>query len=71
MDAMKAKQFCKIVDDESAVMKVAGERVVPMPGCNHRNICRFKKANSNAYKIILGHLEELADEANASKSNLV
>ncbi|OBT84698.1 hypothetical protein VE02_06122 [Pseudogymnoascus sp. 03VT05] len=47
-----------IVDKISGIMDVARERIISMPGCDHRTICRFRSRDSNGYKIILGVLRE-------------
>ena len=39
-------------------MDIAFERIVPMHGCDHRNICRFSGGNSNGYQTILNVLQD-------------
>lgn len=56
-----------IVDKESAQLHVPGERVIPMIGRDHRNICRFSGRESNSYLMVWGILKEYADEANISQ----
>jgi hypothetical protein len=31
---------------------------VPMSGSDHRSICRFPKAESNGYRMVLSHIED-------------
>ncbi|KAI9774712.1 MAG: hypothetical protein M1839_001673 [Geoglossum umbratile] len=40
----------RIVDDISGIMGVAGERIIPMPNCDHKSICRFGGETSGGYK---------------------
>ncbi|KAF7507674.1 hypothetical protein GJ744_010227 [Endocarpon pusillum] len=42
----------RIVDDSSGVTGASTERVVPMPGCDHRAICRHGERNSNYKKLL-------------------
>ncbi|TVY38555.1 Protein SERAC1 [Lachnellula occidentalis] len=55
-----------IVDEESAVMSVAGERLIPMAGCDHMSICRFSRENGNSYALVWGVLQECAEDARNS-----
>lgn len=50
-----------MVDDISGVMDIAGKRIVPMQGCDHRSICRFASESSEGYKAILNVLLEWAE----------
>lgn len=45
-------------------MDVADERIVPLQGCDHRDICRFTGANSEAYKTVLNVLQDWIEEFN-------
>ena len=49
-----------IVDEETGTLDVPGEIVVPMSGCDHRTICRFPRADSNGYLLVLAHIKNLA-----------
>ncbi len=51
-------------------MDVAGERIVPMQGCDHRNICRFAGGTSDAYKTILNVLQDWIEELNQGQRYL-
>lgn len=52
----------QIVDDSSGVMGVADERIVPMPGCDHRSVCRFAGESSGGYKSIIGVLPDWVED---------
>ena len=45
-------------------MDIAGERIIPMQGCDHRTICRFTGATSEGYKTILNVLQDWVEELN-------
>lgn len=45
------------MDDSSGVTGASTERVVPMPGCDHRAICRYGERNSN-YKKLLAAIKD-------------
>jgi protein SERAC1 len=53
--------FSQIVDDDTGTLDVPGEIIVPMSGCDHQGVCRFPKAASNNYRMILGHIKSLSD----------
>ena len=53
----------QIVDDISGIMDILGERIIPMPNCDHKSICRFSDERSASYKSVWGVLREWADEA--------
>ena len=53
----------KIVDEISGVMDMAGERIIPMEGCDHSSICSFSSNTSNSYKSVQAILKSWADEA--------
>lgn len=48
----------KIVDDTSGIMNIPSERIVPMPGCDHRSICRFSGHHSESYKRVSNVLQD-------------
>ncbi|KAE9366534.1 hypothetical protein N431DRAFT_281230, partial [Stipitochalara longipes BDJ] len=52
----------KIVDDMSGRMNVPGEVVVPMPGCNHREVAKFASKDTNGYQKIVNKLTEVTSE---------
>ncbi|TVY19661.1 Protein SERAC1 [Lachnellula arida] len=52
-----------IVEEESAVMNGAGERLIPMAGCDHTSICKFSRESENSYALVWGILQEWADDA--------
>jgi len=56
----------RIVDDISGIMDIAGERIIPMPDCDHKSICRFSEETSSSYKSVWGVLQDWADEARIS-----
>jgi hypothetical protein len=39
-------------------MDSAGERIVPMRGCDHKSICRFAAGTREGYKTILNVLQD-------------
>lgn len=45
-------------------MDVARERIIPMPGCDHRTICRFPRKDSSGYKTVLGVIQEWVSAIN-------
>ncbi|KAE9362858.1 hypothetical protein N431DRAFT_475689 [Stipitochalara longipes BDJ] len=49
-----------VVDTTTATMNREGERVIPMMGRNHSEICRFEDEHSSAYIMVLGVLKEWA-----------
>ncbi|OBT96248.1 hypothetical protein VE01_05769 [Pseudogymnoascus verrucosus] len=57
-----------IVDKISGIMDVARERIIPMPGCDHRTICRFPRRDSNGYKTVLGVLREWVSVINEAEN---
>jgi hypothetical protein len=59
---LRLTQYEQIVDDISGIMDIAGERIIPMPNCDHRSICRFNDETSGNYKSVLGVLQDWADE---------
>jgi hypothetical protein len=59
--------YKQIVDDISGIMGVAGERIIPMPNCDHKSICRFSDETSGGYKSIWGVLRDWADETKESQ----
>jgi hypothetical protein len=46
------------VDDHSAFVGAAGERKIPMPGYDHREMCRFGSRDEGGLKLLLGALTE-------------
>jgi hypothetical protein len=53
----------KIVDENSAVMGVSQEEIIPMPGSDHRTICRFSSINESDYNKILAIISKYALDA--------
>jgi protein SERAC1 len=52
----------KVVDDTSGIMNIPNERIVPMQGCDHRNICRFSSKHSESYKRVSNVLQDWINE---------
>jgi hypothetical protein len=48
-------------------MDVSNEVLIPMPGCDHRTICRFESDKIEAYQNVLGILQEVASEVTNSQ----
>jgi hypothetical protein len=48
------------VDTISGVMDIPKETLVPMDGCDHRDICRFGDPTSAGYQKVFFHIEKLA-----------
>ena len=51
-------------------MDIAGERIVPMPDCDHKSICRFGAETSTGYKTILGVLQDWAEPSKVEASKV-
>ena len=49
------------MDDESGVIGIPKETVVPMDDCDHQNICRFGNPTTGGYRKVSFHLEKLAN----------
>jgi hypothetical protein len=49
------------VDEVSGAMGIPTETLVPMDGCDHRDICRFGDPTSLGYRNVSFHLEKLAN----------
>ncbi|RDL35976.1 uncharacterized protein BP5553_06588 [Venustampulla echinocandica] len=52
----------RIVDNTTGIIGSAGERRVPMQGCNHSTVCIFSTRDNN-YGLVLGILQEWGREA--------
>ncbi|KFZ03761.1 hypothetical protein V502_10684 [Pseudogymnoascus sp. VKM F-4520 (FW-2644)] len=50
----------RVVDNDTGTMNVPGEVIVPMNGCDHRDICRFSGVESNNYRLVLSEIKELS-----------
>ena len=48
----------QIVDDHSAFVGAATERKVPMPGYDHRELCKHESPNSHGLRLLMGALKE-------------
>lgn len=46
----------------SGVLRVPGEVVVPMDGCDHRTICQFSSSSNNCYLALVSHIEDIFQE---------
>jgi hypothetical protein len=46
------------VDDHSAFVGAATERKVPMPGYDHRELCKHGSPNSHGLRLLMGALKE-------------
>jgi len=57
----------KVVDEMSGRLDVDTETSFPMPGCDHRTICRFSGNDDVNYKKVLRILKEIAIEATKSQ----
>lgn len=58
----------QIVDGISGEMKVPGEEVIDMQGCDHKSICRFANQNHNyilLLNVILGWFSSMQPHENA------
>ncbi|KAI9747577.1 MAG: hypothetical protein M4579_007436, partial [Chaenotheca gracillima] len=47
----------RIVDEKSGLVGASNERIVPMPGCDHRELCRYSW-KSNNYKKLLSAIKD-------------
>ncbi|KAE8454609.1 hypothetical protein EG329_000232 [Mollisiaceae sp. DMI_Dod_QoI] len=52
----------RVVDHTSGIMGIPDEIIVPMDGCDHREICKFGDPTSTAYQDVFYYLEKLAAE---------
>ncbi|KAI9762477.1 MAG: hypothetical protein M1840_001237 [Geoglossum simile] len=53
----------RVVGDQSAIMGIPNEHIIPMQGCDHCGICRFASESSHSYKAVRNVLEEVATDA--------
>ena len=51
-------------------MNREGERVIPMMGRNHSDMCRFEDEHSSAYRIVLGVLKEWATREGPTQDDI-
>lgn len=59
--------FPQIVDDHSGFVGAATERKIPLPGRDHREMCRYGDSTDPGLQLIIGAVKEgLVEKASLS-----
>jgi hypothetical protein len=53
----------KVVDKESALLKLANETPAPVAGTDHRTICKFGSKDSQKYITIWNGIKDLVENS--------
>jgi hypothetical protein len=56
----------QIVDDHSGFVGAATERKIPLPGRDHRDMCRYSVSTDLGLQLIMGAIKESLDVTSSS-----